>query len=122
MLPTPGGEQVALWTGGTVVAAQYLDETRGEHGVAVLVPFALLDTEQPALRIDIGDSQCHGFADAQSGSVTDHQRGAILETGDVVEEGQHFLLAEHDGKFVEAAGAGEAVSYTHLTLPTIYSV
>jgi hypothetical protein len=25
----------------------------------------------------------------------------------VIEEGQHFLLAEHDGKFVGAADAGE---------------
>jgi hypothetical protein len=62
------------------------------------------------LRIDIGDFQRHSFADAQSGSVTDHQGGAVLEAGDVIEEGQHFLLAEHDGKFVGAASAGEVLA------------
>ena len=50
MLLAPGGEQVAaLWTGGAVVAAQYFEQTRGEHGIAVLVPFALLDADEPAL-------------------------------------------------------------------------
>lgn len=109
-LAAPGGEQVAWGAGSAPVAAQYLQQTRREHGVAVLVPFALLDAQQPALRIDIGDFQRHGFTDAQSGSITDHQGGAVLEAGDVVEKGQHFLLAEHDGKFVGAASAGEVLA------------
>ena len=105
----PGGKQEFRGTGSAPVAAQYLEQARGEHGIAILLPFAMLDAEESSLRLDIGDPQSDGFADAQSGAVTDHQGGAVLEARDVIEEGEHFLLAEHDGEFVGAAGAGEVL-------------
>ena len=67
----------------------------------------MLDAQQFALGIDVGDSEGHGFADAQSGAVAGHQGRAVFQAGDVVEKGQHFLLAEHDGEFMRAADAGE---------------
>src|ERR1039458_8615013 len=77
-----------LWgTSGTVVAAQHVEQTRGEHGVTVLAAFTLLDPDEAAFGIDIGGLEGDGFADAQAGAVADHEGGAVLEAGDVVEEG-----------------------------------
>src|ERR1019366_1374741 len=92
----PGGKQEVRGTGSAPVAAQYLEQARGEHGIAILLSFAMLDAEESSLRLDIGDPQSDGFADAQSGAVTDHQGGAVLE-------------AEDDEEFVGAAGAGEVL-------------
>jgi len=82
----PGGEQVLSRPGGFIVAAQDLQQTRRQHGIAVLAAFALFDAEEHALRVDGSDFECHRFAHAQSGAVAGHQGGAVLEAGDVVKE------------------------------------
>jgi len=105
----PGGKQVIGGMSGAPVAAQHLKQARGEHGVAVLGTFALLDAKQAAFGIDVGNAQRKSFADAQSSAVADHEGGAIFETGDMVEETQHFFLAEYDGEFVGTANVGEVL-------------
>src|ERR1035438_7102299 len=67
MLVAPGGEQVVWGTEGPVVAAQYLKQTRGEHSVAVLVPFALLDAEPRQSTPPETPDFAAGRADAASG-------------------------------------------------------
>src|ERR1035441_7098514 len=57
----PGGKQEFRGTGSAPVAAQYLEQARGEHGIAILLPFAMLDAEESSLRLDIGDPQSDGF-------------------------------------------------------------
>src|SRR4249920_1212911 len=81
----PGREQVIARVGGTPVAAQYLEEARREHGVAVLGTLALLNPQESTLGIDVGNAQRESFADAQASSVADHKGGTVLEAGDVVE-------------------------------------
>eukprot|EP01017_Pseudomicrothorax_dubius_P008771 TRINITY_DN12903_c0_g2_i2.p1 TRINITY_DN12903_c0_g2~~TRINITY_DN12903_c0_g2_i2.p1 ORF type:complete len:382 (-),score=101.96 TRINITY_DN12903_c0_g2_i2:34-1179(-) len=46
----------------------------------------------------------------------------MLENGVVVEQGSHFELLEKQGKYYQLVKSQTPVSYTHLTLPTIYSV
>jgi hypothetical protein len=110
----PGGEEVVVRVGGrgagsAIVAAQNIQQTWGEHGVAIFAALALLYTNEAAFGIDIADSERDGFADAQACAVTDHEGGAVLEAWDVVEEGQHFLVAEHNRKLAGAPWAGEVV-------------
>jgi hypothetical protein len=47
---------------------------------------ALLDAQQHACGIDIGDLKGHGFGDAQARSVAGHQGGAVSQAGDAGEE------------------------------------
>ena len=65
--------------GSAPVAAQYVEQAWGKHGVTVFVPFALLDADEAAFGIDIGNLEGDGFADAQSSAVTGHEGGAVLE-------------------------------------------
>jgi hypothetical protein len=110
----PGGEEEILGLpgsgeGGADVAAEDVEEARGEHGVAVFVTFALLDAEEHAAGIDVGDFEGEGFGDAESGSVAEHEGGAVLEGGDVIEEGEDLFVAEDYGEFVGSAGAREVL-------------
>ena len=43
------------------------------------VSFALFDSNDHSLAVDIGDFQADSLGDAQPGSVTDRQDGAMLE-------------------------------------------
>jgi hypothetical protein len=79
------------------------------NGGLVFLPFALLDADQHALGIDIPDFESDHLADAQSGAIGGHQRGAVLEAGNVIEEGEDLLLAEDDGQFVRTANAWEVL-------------
>ncbi len=107
----PGREQpgAGIGTEGLVVAAQDHEQAVRQHGVAVLLAFALFDADEFAFAVDVGDLEGDGFGDAEAGSVAGHQSGAVLEAGDVVEEEQHLFVAEDDGEFVGAFGAGEVL-------------
>ena len=61
--------------GGAPVSAQDIEQAGREHDVAVLGPLAVLDAEQHALGIDVGNLETDSLADAQAGSIADHQRG-----------------------------------------------
>ena len=70
----------------------------------------------------------------KASSTMDHQRSALLAEQDRILQSLHELDADHaTGKVLDEdyahqrtsllqAGADVPVSYTHLTLPTIYSV
>jgi hypothetical protein len=47
----------------------------------VLAAFAQLDTDQHPLGIDVGDPQHDDLAAAQTGAVSDAERGLVLQTG-----------------------------------------
>lgn len=104
-LRSPGGEEEGSGASGAPVAAKDVEEARSEHGVAVFGALAVLDADEHALGVDVGDEETDGFADAVAG----HQSGAALEGGDLVEESKDFLLGENDGEFVSAATAGEVL-------------
>jgi len=57
----------------------------------------------------VGDLDADGFADAQTGAEAEHERGAILDAGNVIEQAAHLVGRGHDGKFVLDAGAGEVL-------------
>jgi len=51
-------------------SAQDLQQCGREHDLTIFLPFALIDTNDHALAIDVGRLQSHHFGDAQTGSVT----------------------------------------------------
>jgi hypothetical protein len=46
------------------VGAQFGQQTRGEQGVAILAPFALLDADEHPITFDIRELEPDDFADA----------------------------------------------------------
>jgi hypothetical protein len=74
-------------------------------GVAVFAALALFDAQQHARAFDVGDFDGDGFGDAQSGAEAHHQRGAVLDAGNVLEEAADLVGAGHDGQFFLYPGA-----------------
>ena len=115
----PSGEEPILRRGflpplsgrvsGAPPAAQHLQQAAGEHGISVLLAFALPDPDQHALGIDIAHVQGHHLGDAQAGAVGGHQRGAIANGRDMLEELGYFDLAEDYRQFVWHAGARQHI-------------
>ncbi|MET4221130.1 hypothetical protein ABIB00_006365 [Bradyrhizobium sp. LB14.3] len=61
----------------------------GEHDVAVLAAFALLDAEDHALAVDVGDLERDHFGGAQAGAIGHAQRRLVLESGRSIEQPRH---------------------------------
>ena len=57
---------------------------------------ALLDAEQPALVVDIGDLQRDDLGHAQTGSVGHAERRPVFDAGGSREKSGHFLGAQND--------------------------
>ena len=85
-IDTPAGKQPFGGAGGALPGAQDFQQTRGQHGITIALALALFDAQQHALRIDVGDFEGHHLGDAQAGAVGHHERGAVANAGDVVEE------------------------------------
>ena len=58
--------------------------------------FTLIHADHHALAINIGGLEVHDFRHAQPGRIRGHQDGALLETGDRLEEGGDLLQAQDD--------------------------
>ena len=80
--------------------AQALQQQRREHRVAVLVAFALFDSERHALAVHVGGLERDDFACAQSGTVGHRQRRAVLQVPGRFDEPRYLLAAEHDRQLV----------------------
>jgi len=107
----PGREQPprAARPQDAVVGAQDFQQAGGEYGVAILGALAVLDADQFALAVDIGDFQGHGFGDAEPGAIAGQQHSAVLDAGDVLQEALDFVGGQDDGQFLIQAGAGKIV-------------
>ena len=105
----PTGEQIAVHgrTRRSPPHAQNFKQAWGKHRIPVLLSLALLDAKQHALGIDIADLECDSLRDAQAGAIAGHENRAMFEAGDVIEEEDHFFMAEHDREFVRAAHTGK---------------
>lgn len=84
--------------------AQHLEQRRGEHDVAILLPLALLDAEDHALSVDRRRGQAHGFGDAKAGGIAGREDRAMLERRHAVKELGDFAGAEHHGQRVRRLG------------------
>ena len=78
----------------------HFQQARRQHGVTVLLSFALFDTKQAARGIDIGYFQPHDFGNAQARAVGCHQGGAVAQRSHVLEESIDFRRAQYDWKLI----------------------
>ena len=76
--------------------AQQLEQLRRQHRVAVLAALALLDPDQHALAVDVGDLQRDDLGDAQARAIGDAQRRLVLEARRRLEQARDLLRAQHD--------------------------
>ena len=60
-------------------ATQDLQQLWGKHDIAIFLPFALFDSNNHSLAVDIGDFQADSLRNVQPGSITDRQDGAMLD-------------------------------------------
>ena len=88
----------------TPPVAEDFQQPGGEHDVAIFLPLAEFDADHHALAVDMSRFQPDGLGDAQSGSVTSGQNGAVLGTRQATEKVQDLLRAEHDGQFLGFLG------------------
>lgn len=87
-------EQVAQMLA-TPVLAQHLEQKRRERDVAILLAFALADTNDHALGIDVGGSQRQSLAQAKTGGVDRRQQDAVARMIDRTEQRDRLLDRQH---------------------------
>ena len=90
---------------GTPPGAQHDQQPRREHGIAILLAFALTHADQHAAGIDIANLQVHHFADSQAGPVSGHQRGAVANRTHVLKQFMDFGGTEDQRQFLRDAAA-----------------
>src|SRR5208283_941084 len=75
----------------------------------ILAAFAHLDTDQHALRIDVGDPQYDDLAAAQTRPVGDAERGLVLETGTRrgLEQAGDLIRGKHPRQLAWIVRAGQ---------------
>jgi hypothetical protein len=88
-------EHLALGAGDAPPDAQAFEQHGREHGVAILVPFALFDAQGHALAVDVADLECNDLTGPQSGAVGERQGGLVLEVASGSNQAADFLAAQH---------------------------
>src|SRR5258706_16127612 len=85
------GEEPPLGAVHSPPVAQALQQLWGKHDIAIHLPFALFDSDDHALTIDIGDLQADSLRNAQSCSLAVSEDRAMLDTPHRTQKPQNFL-------------------------------
>src|SRR4051812_18743803 len=93
------------------VGAQYDEEMRRQHDIAVAAALALINPDQHATAVDIGEFQTHYFRYAQPGRIGGHQRGAMLEVRHGREKLHHLLGTQDYRQLPALACIGNALDH-----------
>jgi hypothetical protein len=88
------------------VSAQFLEQDRAEHDIAVLPSFAVLNVHDHSSAIDIADLQARELGAAHTGTVEGHQNGAIERSRRSLDELCYFFLTENAGQAIALLGIG----------------
>ena len=88
-------EQPRPWARHPPPIAQQLQQLRREHDKAILLPFALLDAQQHALVIDVGDLQRDDLGHTQTGAIGHAERRLVFDAGGGRQKSCDFLRAQH---------------------------
>src|SRR4051794_7523640 len=93
------------------VCAQHDEELRRQHDVAVAAALALVDPDQHATTVDVGEFQAHHFRYAQPSGIGGHQRGAVLEVRHGREKPHDLLGGQDYGQLPALACIGNALDH-----------
>ena len=94
--PVLPGKQPALRPRLLPPGAQQRKQVRGEHHVAILAPLALLDPDDHAGAVDVGDLERDDLRGAQARPVGHAQRRPVLEARRRLQQARDLLGAQHD--------------------------
>ena len=86
------------------MSAQFLEQDRAEHDVAVFATFAFLDVNHHPTAVNVADLQTSQLRIPNSGRVKSHEYGAVKRSGSGIDELCYFFLAENRGQAVRLLG------------------
>ena len=87
--------------------AQFVEQDRAEHHVAILATLAALDVNDHALAVHVADFQASQLGVADSGGVESHEHGAIEGSGH--RAGRQLLHGEELGLVFPNMSRAEAI-------------
>src|SRR5580704_5121081 len=87
-------EEPLLGPGYWPPVTQDLQQLWRMHDIAVFLPFALFDSNDHSLAVDIGDFQADSLRNAQPSRITDRQDGAMLDALYAAQELQDLLRTQ----------------------------
>ena len=93
------------------------EQLRRQHDVAVLAALAVLDPDQHAAAVDIGDLEANHLGHPQPGGVGGRQRGAGLQARHRLEKAHDLISAQHHRQLARLAGVGDPLR--DLGLPSV---
>src|ERR1700687_1290710 len=88
------------------MSAQFLEQDKAEHDVAVLPTLATLNVHAHGSPIDVADLQARELGAAHAGAVEGHQNGALEGSRRSSDELCYFFLTENGGQAIALLGIG----------------
>jgi hypothetical protein len=88
-------KQPAPWVSCLPPGAQKREEVRRQHDIAIFAALALLDADQHALAVNVGDLERNYFRGAQTRSIGHAQGRFVFEPWCRIEQARHLFRAEH---------------------------
>jgi hypothetical protein len=79
---------------------QDLQQLWRKHDIAVFLPFALFDSNDHSLAVDIRDFQADSLRNAQPSRITGRQDGAMLDALYAAQELQDLLRTQDNGQLL----------------------
>src|SRR3974377_2223975 len=94
MLLIAAWKEPELRSGELPIAAQNPQQLRREHDVTVLAAFALLNSDDLPVTVNVADLEKNDFRYAQAGGIDRRPRGARLVTWDAPQGADEILRAQ----------------------------
>src|SRR3974390_1843160 len=109
MLPIAAWKEPELRSGEPPIAAQNPQQLRREHDVTVLAAFALLNSDDLPVTVNVGDLEKNDFRYTQAGGIDRRQRGTTLETWDRLQEADDLVSAQNNRPLLRFARIGDTL-------------
>jgi hypothetical protein len=103
----PARKQIQGRAGQPPIHAQDAEQRLGEHGVALLVPLAMLDPHHHAAAVDVADLQRSDFGHPQTRGIGRGQRHARLQARYRFQKPYDLVGAQHRRQLARLAGVGD---------------
>src|SRR3974390_1209752 len=109
MLLIAAWKEPQLRSGELPIAAQNPQQLRREHDVTVLAAFALLNSDDLPVTVNVADLEKNDFRYAQAGGIDRRQRGTTLETWDRLQEADDLVSAQNNRQLLRFACIGDTL-------------
>src|ERR1035441_5441796 len=107
-MPAVAGEEplLGLAPESAPVDAQFFEQLRAEHDIAVLAALAFPDMDHHPLAVDVADLQVGRFRAACAGGIERHQKDAMKGGIRGFNQSRNLLLAEYSWKVTHLLRVG----------------